>query len=81
MIKIYAVFRIDLDRNHLLGYAAGALKDIESYYDDHKGYGLAVEPVIVNHIPPGYAEIKKEIDLKVKDLERQRAYLLLKRDC
>lgn len=53
---IYAVYANSTDRRYLLGFATGEIKDIEAFFDDQKAYGLNLERVKAQHIPPGFAD-------------------------
>lgn len=70
---IYAVYATDTDRNYLLGYCTGDRKDIETVFEDRKGYGLELEVVKVVDISPTFAA-----DIRAVKLQKSQAEAAIK---
>jgi hypothetical protein len=63
----------------LLGHATGQKADIEAFYADQKGYGLALKQVQVQNIPPGFAQkratLLQQKEQYQKEIDRINAQL------
>ena len=74
---IYTVYAKHLDRDQFLGLATGDVKDIESYFDEKKGYGLYIKEAKITEVPAQYSKRKSELLLKKRTLEIQLQQLEL----
>lgn len=73
---LFAVYAVYDDRNRFLGCVEcdsikESQKDIESFFEDQKGYRLEIEEIKPIRIAKGYAERKKSLIKRREDLERQ----------
>lgn len=68
---IYAVFATTTNSRECLGYATGALEDIKAFYHERRAYGLEIEVVKPNHIPPGYVSKKAKLLARKRELQQQ----------
>jgi hypothetical protein len=75
---VMVVWANNNDRRLFLGHATGAAHDIESYYEERKGYGLELEPVEITHVESGYKAHKDNIIAKRDRLQAELDQLNLR---